>query len=132
MDLVEIHVVHLQPAQAVVNGVVDVLAREAALVQVITHHSEDLGGHDEPVTRRPEVLEGTAQDLFADTERINVGGIEEVDAGFDGLTDERPAFLFLQHPFTPLPGTVSHAAQANTRNLYSARTEIDVFHSTLT
>ena len=129
MDLVKINVVHLEPPKAVVNGVEDVFAGESALVRVIAHRVGDLGGHDQPVARRPEVLERASQYFFADAERIHVRGIEEVDAGFEGLADERTALRLIQHPLAPFPGTVGHAAQANPRNLYPARTKIDIFHS---
>src|ERR1019366_5770124 len=102
----------------------DVLAGKATLVQVVTHYSEYLGGDDQAVARRPELLQGAPQNLFTDAERIDVRRIEEVDASLNGLKDEGPAFLFFQHPFTPFLGAIGHTAQANARHLYSSRTEI--------
>jgi hypothetical protein len=43
VDLVEVDVVGAQSAQAVVDGMQDVLARQAALVGVVAHRVEDLG-----------------------------------------------------------------------------------------
>ncbi len=44
MDLVEIHVIRLQPAQTVVDGVHDVLAGETFLVRIVSHGIEDFRG----------------------------------------------------------------------------------------
>ena len=68
VDLVEVHVVGPEAAQAVVDGVEDVLAREAALVGVVAHRVEDLGGDDDLVAPRAEFLERAAEDLLADAD----------------------------------------------------------------
>jgi hypothetical protein len=52
MNLVEVDVIGLEPPQAVVDGVPDVLARKAALVGIVAHGVEDLRGDDDPVARR--------------------------------------------------------------------------------
>src|ERR1039458_2682531 len=83
----QIDIVRLQAPQTVVNRMEDVLAGKATLVQVVTHYSEHLGGVDQAVARRAELLERAPQNLFAGAERIDVRRIEEGDAGLDGLTD---------------------------------------------
>ena len=93
VDLVEIDVIGAEPAQAVVDGVQDVLARQAALVRVVAHRVEDLGGDDDAVARG-EVLQRAPSDFFAHADGVHVGGVEEVDAGFQRAAEEGPALLF--------------------------------------
>src|ERR1022692_2466066 len=67
-----IYIVRPQAPQTVVNRMEDVLAGKATLVQVVTHYSEHLGGDDQAVARRAELLERAPQNLFTDAERIEV------------------------------------------------------------
>ena len=113
VDLVEVHVIGPQPPQAVVDGVHDVLARQAALVGVVAHRAEHLGGDRHAVARRPEILERAAQDFFAHAQRIDIRRVEEIDAQLEGAPDERPALLFLQHPLAPLLRAVRHGPEAD-------------------
>ncbi len=115
MNLVEIDVVGLQPAQAFVDGVLDMLARKAALVGIVAHGVEDFRGDDEPVARRSEVLQRATDNLFAHAERVDVGRVEKVDASFQRALDERTAFRFLQDPLPPLLRAIGHGAQADSR-----------------
>src|SRR5688572_32114061 len=57
-------------------------------------------------------LQRAPDDFLADTPRIHVGGIEEIDAALDGPLDERPAGPFVQHPRPPLGRAVGHGAKA--------------------
>src|SRR5260370_27643443 len=88
VDLVEVHVVGAEPAQAGVNRLHDVLARESFLVGIVIHGEENFGGDHQLLPRRPKVFERAAQDLFADAERIHVGGVKEIDAQIERLLDE--------------------------------------------
>ena len=101
MNLVQIHVVGFQPLQAVVDRVHDVLARQAALIGVVSHRAEDFGGNHELVARRPEVLERAAQNLFTGSQGVDVSRVEEVDAEFQSAPDERAAFLLVEDPGPP-------------------------------
>ena len=97
VDLVEIDVVHAEPAQAVVDLGHDRLARQAGAVRAGAHPAIDLGGDDDLVAAG-EVLDRAAEDLLAVAERIAVRGVEEIDAGFERLLDERAAFFLAQAP----------------------------------
>ena len=128
VDLIEVDVIGAEAAQAGVDGVVDVFAREAALVGVVAHRVEDLGGDDDAVARG-EVLQRAAGDLFADAVGVHVGGVEEVDAGFQRAADEGPAFLFLQHPVAPLLRAVCHATETEAGDLKAGRAKPNVVHT---
>ncbi len=80
MDLIEVDVIRAQPAQAVVDGVHDVFAREALLIRIVAHGVEDFGGDHHTVPRWAKFLKTAAQDLFTHAQRIHVGRVEEVDA----------------------------------------------------
>ncbi len=111
VDLVEIDVVGLEAAEAVFDGVVEVLTTEPFLVGVVTHRVVEFGGDDDFVAGDAESFDRTAEDFFADAERVHVGSVEKVDAEFPGFGDEREAFGFLENPLTPLLAAVGHHAK---------------------
>ncbi len=94
MDLVEIDVVGLEAAEAILDRMVEVLATEALVVGVVAHRVEEFGGDDDFVAGDAEGLDGATEDFFADAEGVHVGGVEEVDAQFPGLGNEGEAFGF--------------------------------------
>src|SRR6185437_10671886 len=98
MNLIQIDVIGSKPAQAVIDGVVNMFARETALVRIVSHGMEDFGRDDDTVALRCEITQSAAEDLFAHSQRVHVGGIEEVDAKFQRALNERPALIFLQDP----------------------------------
>jgi hypothetical protein len=46
MDDVEVHIIHPQPLEAVVNFTHDVLARKTAAIRTLTHGDKDFRGDD--------------------------------------------------------------------------------------
>ncbi len=88
----------------------------------------DFGGDDQAIARRPKLLERAPQDFLAGPERVDVGRVEEINAGFQRLADQRPALLLFQHPLAPLPRAVGHAPEADPRHLDAGRAQIHVFH----
>ena len=67
VDLIKIDVIGAETAQAVVDGVADVLARKAALIRIIAHGVEDFRRDDQLFAGRAEILQGATQHLFAGT-----------------------------------------------------------------
>jgi len=61
VDLIEVHVIHAEAFQAVIDGVEDVLAGKAALVGIVAHAVVDLGGDDNAIARRAEIPQGPAE-----------------------------------------------------------------------
>src|SRR5260370_8782527 len=78
VDLVEIHIIGLQPPQAVVDGAQYMLAPEAALVRIVAHGVEDLRRNHHAVARWGEILPGAAQDLLSHSHPVPVDGTYEV------------------------------------------------------
>ena len=130
MDLIQIDVVDAQAAQRRVDAIEDVLARQAALVRAAAHCAVDLG-RDHDLVARGERTQRPARDLLAHADRIDIGGVEEVDAGFISLSDQWQAGGFVEHPVAPGGVAVGHHAQADPRDLEAGRSEAHVFHGGL-
>ncbi len=64
MNLVKINVVRAKPAQAVINGMHNVLAGKALLVGIVAQRKENLGSNHQLVSRRSKILQRAAQHLF--------------------------------------------------------------------
>src|SRR5580692_2672146 len=81
-------------------------------------------------SRRGEILDRAAEDFFAAAERISVRGVEEVDACFERLLDERPALLLRETPgmIAEIATAVAHAAEANARDIEAGAAEFGIFH----
>ena len=134
MNLVEVHVVGLQALQALVEFEEDGLAREAASVGLVAHHAMDLG-RDHHRLAAHVGLQKPAQHRLALAARVDIGGIEEIDAQIECLPQERFGFFFVQRPCLPSRqqfargrATVGHASEADARNFESGMAKIDVFH----
>ena len=129
VDLVEIDIIGSEAAEAVIDGMHDVLARKPALVGIVAHRVEHLGGDDHAVARGSEILERAPQNFLAHAQRIHVGGIEKVDSQFQRALDKRPALRLLQNPLAPLLRAVGHRAQADARHLEPCRSKSGILHS---
>ena len=82
MELVEIDVVRAQAAQAVFDGLANILGARAVAGFVELH--AELGGDD---GLAPPAGERAAEIFFAVAFIVDVGGIEEIDAGIERHLD---------------------------------------------
>ncbi len=64
VNLVEVHVIGVEAAEGIVDGLQDGLAGEAALVGLVAVFVKDLGGEDDLIAPG-KIMEGAAGDLFA-------------------------------------------------------------------
>ena len=94
MDLIEVDVVGAEPRQALVDLAEDRLAGQSGTVGSFVHAPMHLGGQHDLVPIG-EVAKRPAHDLLARSRRIDVRGIEEVHAEFDGRPDERTCLVLL-------------------------------------
>ena len=129
MDLVEVDVVGAEAAEAVVDFGEDRFAREAGAVRVGPHAAVDLGGEHDRIARG-HFLEQLADDFFAGAIGVDVGGVEEVDAGVERLLDEGPGFFFRQRPGmgAAVGHAVAHAAETDAGDFEAAVAEAGVLH----
>ena len=85
---IEVHIVHSQTFQALVDLMHDRLAGKSALVGAIRRSEEDLGGNGDFIPLRI-LLQGMAQVSLRIPVRLDIGRVEEVDSqvkgGFDHL-----------------------------------------------
>jgi hypothetical protein len=105
VDLVEVDPVGAEPAQRVLDGLDDPAPGAAAPVRVIAHRHEELGGEHDVVAA---TLEGLADDLLGLAGRVDVGGVDEVDAGVKGRVDDADRVLVVG----VAPGAEHHRAEA--------------------
>src|SRR5215831_6669570 len=126
MDLVEIHVVRAEPAQRVVDGVEDVLARGATIPGAGPRPPRALGGEHEVAAAAaqpaPQDLLGAAHRLGGAAQRIDVGGVEEADAARRRAIENREGsgLVALQPE--------RHGAETETRDGKAGTAELDVAH----
>src|ERR1700732_118272 len=80
------------------------------------------------MARHAEPAQRPAEDLLARAERIEIRGVEKIDAGIERALDQRNGFVFLQHPRPPLLRTERETPERDARNLAARAAEIDVVH----
>jgi hypothetical protein len=114
MDLIEVDVIHAEPGQAGVDLDKDRLARQPGAIGARAHAAVNLGRDYHFVAPR-KIPNRPAEDLLAVAERVAIGGVEEIDAGFERLLDERSAFLFVEAPgvVPAVAAAIAHAAEAD-------------------
>ena len=135
MQLVQVQVVGVEPAQAAFQGGDDVLAvvvRQAIadmrLAARITRRTGDLAGQDEPVAVAAgfdpvaEVALGGGPGLSAGGCGVHLGGVDEIDAGGDGGVQLLVGVLFA---VLMAPG---HGAEAEQADLEVGVAECAVTH----
>ena len=133
VDLVEVDVIGLQPLQAALNRVHDVPARGAAVIGPWPHVAEHLGGQHHILAGHADVLQGLADPGLGLAERIDVGGVDEVDATLQGLADDRVDLVLVQ-PADRLPdpraglAAKGHRPQADFGHEQACAAKLIVFH----
>jgi acyl-CoA thioesterase len=132
VDLQQVDVVRAEPPQAVVGGLEDGLAAEAAGVGAARPREVELGGDHHLVAAR-HAGERPTGDLLRCAIRIAVRRVEEVDAGVQRLGDEGAARLLRQRPgvLAALQVAEAHAAQAEARHGEAGAAEACVVHGVL-
>jgi len=96
VQLIKIDIVRLKPFQRCIDRVEDVLARHALVPRFGAHLAHAFRGEHEA---RALALQPAAENLLGasgrravSAERINVGGIEKIDAAFRGGIKDGDAF----------------------------------------
>src|SRR5262249_17035045 len=129
MHLVEIDVVGLEAAQALVAGPPDVQGRQAIVVRSLAHAAVDLGRQDDALATSTALRQPAADDLLGDAlarlPAVDVGRVEEVDAELEGPVHDGAAVGFAGE------WTEVHRAQAETAHLHTGTPEPDVLHAFL-
>src|SRR6266404_3359962 len=118
VDLVEVHVIGAEPAQAGVDRREYGLAGESPSVRALAHREKNLGG-DHDLVAPGEFPQGSTDDLLGGAVGVAVGGIEVVDPGVHRLTYQGTRLFLREGPWmiAPIGNAESHASQANLGNL---------------
>jgi hypothetical protein len=119
VDVVEVDVVGLQPAQAGLDGAPHVDAGQAALVASVTGRVGDLGGQHPALAG---VFERAADHLLGLAVGVDVGRVDEVDAGLERVIDDAPRLRLIGR------AAEHHGAEAELGDLHAAVTEHAVLH----
>src|SRR5438067_13924284 len=116
MDLVEVDVIGAEAAEARIDLALDRLARQTGAIGSRPHPAINLGRDDDLVSPG-EVLDRATEDFLTAAERIAVRRVEEIDAGFERMLDERAALLLAKTPgvIAAIAAAIAHAAEANPR-----------------
>ena len=98
VHLVEVDVVGAEPTKGCLNRIEDVAARRALLPRLAAHRADALGGQHHVVASARPCRQPLPHDLLrppdraeAAAERVDVGRVEEVDAGLFGRVEDGEA-----------------------------------------
>ncbi len=108
VHVIDVEVVGLQTAQRFVDGAQDSRARESLLVGLVADFESHLAGDDQLVA---PALDGLAEHGFGHASLVHVGGVEEVDAGFDAAVDQFGRAGLIER------FAEGHSAEAETRDV---------------
>src|SRR5689334_13439376 len=126
VHLVEIDAIGAQAAEALVARAPDVVRGEPAVVRPFAHLRVDLGREDDSVPSRRVLREPAPDDLLRDAlaglPAVDVGRVEEVDAGVERAIHDREAVgLARERPEV-------HRAEAEAAHAQTGTAETDVVH----
>ncbi len=129
MGLIEIDVIGLQTTQRVLYCLQDVQARKTGVVRCVSHAAAHLGGDHQPVARFAPLAYPSADDglgyaagISLYPARIDIGGIDEIDAGFYCRIQNFKRQLLICRP------PELHAAHAQRRDFQAGLSPITVLH----
>jgi hypothetical protein len=115
VDLVEVDPVGPEPAQRVLDLADDPATRVAALVGIVAHVAVNLRREHDVVA--PPAGESLADDLLRLAARVDVGGVDEVDAGVERAVDDPDRVVVIR----VAPAAEHHRAQAERTDLDAGR-----------
>src|ERR1035437_6551695 len=122
MDLIEIDVVGAQPAQALLTCRHDPSARVPLSIRVTPHGTMHLGGQNDLFPCG--LCQGLSDDLLGLTRGVDVGGVDEVDAGIESPVNDADRLVMIGGS----PGPEHHGPQAQWADFDTGTTEGSKFH----
>ena len=117
-----------QPAQARLAACDEVVAREAGVVGPVPHRQARLGGEQHAVAPAAQRL---ADDLLRHAVGVDVGGVDQVDAGVEAQVDLARGAGDVGHPDRRVraPAAEGHRAERQRRDAQAGAAELAVLHS---
>ncbi len=135
VQLVEVDMIQLESAQALFDAADNMVAGATARVDSAgASFAEHLGRHHHVFARDLEVFQRLAGDLFRTPFRVNVGGIDKVDARREGVAHQ-PLSVVLPQLTNLTPHAAfaaeSHGAQAQLGDKETGIAKFLITHRTL-
>jgi hypothetical protein len=129
VHVVDVDVVDAKAAKRVFAGLNQVIARRADIVGTVAHCESSFRGDENAVAFAGD---GFAEDFFREAARINVGGVEEIDARVETDIDEARGFGNVAGApgFEEFVAATERAgAQTKNGNLQAGMAELSEFHN---
>jgi len=92
MQMVDVHVIGVETAQAAFKLLPQVVAGGAFVVGAVAHGEGSFGGDERLVAL---AFEGFAEDFLGLAVGVDIGGVKEIDAGFEADVDEAAGFGYV-------------------------------------
>jgi hypothetical protein len=121
VHLVQIDVVRVEAAQAVLDRLMHPLLRSPPLVRELAHSIPELGSEHHFVA---PTLQSLADDLLGFTLRVDICRVDEVDAAVESMVDHPDACSMV----LVTPGSEHHRTKTVFRDLETGTTERAKFH----
>src|SRR5262249_16244177 len=116
--------------QTGVASLEDVFARKPTSVRTVGDWKEYLGG-DHQLLATTVLPQRFAGHLLAGSERVHVGGVEEVDSGFDLAAEKRHGMGLRENRRARFGRAVADATEGQARYPQTGATQASVFHRDL-
>ncbi len=124
--------VRAQAIQAGLHRIHDVAPRSAAVIGAGSHLAEGLGGDDHVGALYAQVLERLAHQPFGQALGIDVGGVDEVDAAFEGLAHDGVDLLLVKvpdgGPDAAGRAAEGHGSKADFGDVEAATAQLTILH----
>ena len=128
VDLIEVDDVGAQPLEARFAGADEVPARQALVVRARAHGEARLGGDQH--AGRALAAHRLAENFFGEPGRIDVGGVDQIDAGVGDEVDQPARFGERDRADLGEAALAAerHRSQGQLRDLQSRIAQLSVFH----
>src|SRR5581483_1467763 len=130
MHLVKIDVIDAKPTQAVLAGTQDVLARQPRIIRSTTHRHPHLSRQHNLLAA---LLNRLTEDLLRGTLRIDISGVDQVDATLQAQINQPSGLLHIgiAHIGKPAPAPEGHRAHGHHRDPQTRPTQLPVLHAAI-
>ena len=131
MNLIQIDIVEPKAFQARLDAVHDVVARQADRVWPRCGSAAHLGCDDNTFAGHLEIAQRPTENLLGKPLRINVGGVDEIDARRERPLDQGIGVILIDLAHVLPPRALAaerHGAQADFRHIKAGPAQRTMFH----
>ena len=131
MNLIQVDKVEVEALQAGFDGMHDVFARQANRIGTGSRSAAPLGRDDDAFAGNLEIAQRLTENLFREALRIDIGGVDEINAGRERTFDQGIGVALIDLAHVLPPGTLAaecHGAQADFRHIKAGPAQRTMFH----